>query len=86
MRAYSARVLAGIPFQSFSNDFIFDTQMLFALVEHGARIGDVPVPVRYFAEASSINFRRSSIYGLRTLWESLKHLSRRTVRSAGTSA
>ena len=83
MRAYNASALRSVDFQAFSDDFIFDTQMLFALVERGCRIGDVPVPVRYFAEASSINFRRSSVYGARTVWESLKHLGRRLTRTSG---
>ena len=77
MRAYSARALSSTDFQNFSDDFVFDTQMLFALVALGARIGDIPVPVRYFPEASSIDFRRSCVYGLRTVWESFKFLGLR---------
>jgi hypothetical protein len=46
---------------------VFDTQFLVQAVHFGFRLGDVPVPVRYFDEASSINFRRSSKYGLETL-------------------
>ena len=69
MRAYRREVLEAIPFHTFSNDFIFDTQMLFAIVEHGYAMGDIPVPVRYFTEASSINFARSCRYGILTLWE-----------------
>jgi hypothetical protein len=37
-------------------------------VAFGFRLADIPVPVRYFEEASSINFRRSTRYGLLTLW------------------
>jgi hypothetical protein len=81
MRAYSTRVLTSIDFRRFSDDFVFDTQMLFAIVGRGFRIGDVPVPVRYSQEASSINFRRSCIYGLRTVAESLKYLGRRVSRT-----
>ena len=66
-RAYSRRVLETIPFQRNSDDFVFDSQFLAQTVHFGFRIGDVPVPVRYFDEASSINFRRSVKYGLSTL-------------------
>ena len=48
---------------------MFDTQFLVQAVHFGFRLGDVPVPVRYFDEASSINFRRSLVYGLGTLGE-----------------
>ena len=60
-------VLETIPFERNSDDFVFDTQFLAQAVHFGFRLGDIPVPVRYFAEASSINFKRSTIYGLRTL-------------------
>ena len=50
-----------------SDDFVFDTQFLVQAVHFGFRLGDMPVPVRYFDEASSINFRRSTVYGVRTL-------------------
>lgn len=67
-RAYERKVLETIPFQKFSNDFVFDQQMLIAATKHGFKIGEIPVPVRYFPEASSINFRRSLRYGIETLW------------------
>ena len=66
-RVYRRRVLETIPFEANSEDFVFDTQFLVQAVNFGFRLGDVPVPVRYFKEASSINFRRSTVYGLRTL-------------------
>jgi glycosyltransferase involved in cell wall biosynthesis len=66
-RVYSRAVLERIPFERNSDDFVFDTQFLVQAVHHGFRLGDVPVPVRYFDEASSINFRRSMTYGLSTL-------------------
>ena len=68
LRAYSRDVLETIPFERNSDDFVFDSQFLAQAVHCGFRLGDVPVPCRYFAEASSINFRRSSRYGLLTLW------------------
>jgi glycosyltransferase involved in cell wall biosynthesis len=66
-RVYRREVLEQIPWERNSDDFVFDTQFLVQAVRLGFRLGDVPVPVRYFAEASSINFRRSLVYGLRTL-------------------
>jgi len=66
-RAYRRSVLETIPFQQNSNDFVFDSQFLAQVVQFGFKLGDIPVPVRYFDEASSINFRRSVNYGLRTL-------------------
>ncbi len=67
MRAYRREVLETIPFMSNSDDFVFDTQFLAQCVHFGFKLGDVPVPVRYFKEASSINFRRSVRYGISTV-------------------
>jgi glycosyltransferase involved in cell wall biosynthesis len=66
-RVYRREVLEGIPFERNSDDFVFDTQFLVQAVHFGFRLGDIPVPVRYFAEASSINFWRSLKYGVSTL-------------------
>jgi glycosyltransferase involved in cell wall biosynthesis len=66
-RAYRREVLETIPYHRNSNDFVFDTQFLVQSVKFGFKIGDVPVPVRYMDEASSISFRRSVTYGLATL-------------------
>jgi glycosyltransferase involved in cell wall biosynthesis len=66
-RVYRREVLERIPFERNSDDFVFDTQFLVQALRFGFRLGDIPVPVRYFAEASSINFRRSLKYGLSTL-------------------
>ena len=73
-RAYTAEVLRTIPWETNSDDFVFDTQFLVQAVYFGFRVGDVPVPVRYFAEASSINFARSLKYGLQTVGTVLKFL------------
>ena len=67
-RAYRREVLDTISWRNNSDDFVFDTQFLAQSVAAGFRLADIPVPVRYFAEASSINFRRSTRYGLLTLW------------------
>lgn len=66
-RAYRREVLQRIPFEQNSNDFVFDSEFLAQAVAFGFKLGDIPVPVRYFDEASSINFRRSVRYGLATL-------------------
>jgi glycosyltransferase involved in cell wall biosynthesis len=67
-RAYRREVLERIPIENNTNDFAFDTQFLAQAVYFGFKLGDIPVPVRYFDEASSINFRRCIKYGLTTLW------------------
>ena len=67
LRAYRREVLETIAFLQNSDDFVFDTEFLVQCVHFGFRLGDVPVPVRYFAEASSIDFRRSVRYGVQTL-------------------
>lgn len=66
-RVYRRQVLETIPFERNSDDFVFDTQFLVQAVHFGFRLGDIPVPVRYFEEASSINFSRSVKYGMSTL-------------------
>ncbi len=66
-RAYRREVLETIPWHRNSDDFVFDTQFLAQSVHFGFKLGDIPVPVRYFDEASSINFSRSTKYGLLTL-------------------
>jgi hypothetical protein len=55
-----------------SDDFVFDNQMLAQAIFAGLRIGEVSCPTKYFEEASSINFRRSVIYGLGVLLTSLQ--------------
>ncbi len=66
-RVYRREVLERVPFERNSDDFVFDTEFLVQCVRLGYRLGDIPVPVRYFDEASSINFQRSCRYGLATL-------------------
>ena len=73
LRAYTRRVLETIPFHSNANDYAFDAQFIAQCVYFGFRIGDIPVPVRYMKEASSINFRRSILYGLTTLWTLIQY-------------
>ncbi len=63
-RAFSREVLASLPLDRNSDDFVFDNQMLAQIVMAGFQIGEVSCPTKYFPEASSINFRRSVKYGL----------------------
>lgn len=73
-RVFKREVLEAINYQNNSNDFIFDTEFLAQAIYNGFRIGDIPIPTRYFAEASSINFRRSLKYGFQCLIVMLKYL------------
>lgn len=66
-RAYSREVLEMIPYRKNSDDFVFDQEFLIQAAFFNFKIAEIPVPVRYFPEASSINFRRSVRYGLGTL-------------------
>ena len=66
-RAYSREMLLSLPLSANSDDFVFDNQLLAQCIYLGARIGEVSCPTRYFPEASSINFRRSTVYGFGVL-------------------
>ena len=76
MRAYTRQALTSINFKNNSDDFVFDSQVLFQLIAKGFRIGEIPVPVRYSPEASSINFKRSLKYGLQTVVTALRYVTR----------
>jgi hypothetical protein len=66
-RAFSREVLATLPFEGNSDDFVFDNQVLAQAIYAGFRIGEISCPTRYFPEASSIDFPRSVLYGLGVL-------------------
>jgi glycosyltransferase involved in cell wall biosynthesis len=70
-RGFTRAVLEALPLARNSDDFIFDNQMLAQAIYRGFRIGEVSCPTKYFPEASSINFRRSVVYGLGVLRTSL---------------
>src|SRR5579863_8416197 len=72
-RAFSSKVLNTLPLMENSSDFVFDNQMLAQCVHFGFRIGEVSCPTKYFAEASSINFRRSVKYGVGVLGTSVQY-------------
>ena len=71
-RAFSRQILETVNFQTNSDDFVFDNQMLAQILWHGFTIGEVSCPTKYFPEASSINFRRSLTYGFGCLSVGLK--------------
>jgi len=66
-RAYSREMLLSLPLASNSEDFVFDNQLLAQCIYLGARIGEVSCPTHYFPDASSINLRRSAVYGIGVL-------------------
>lgn len=77
-RAYSRRLLETVPFLRNSNNFVFDTEMIFQTHFFGFDFAEVPVSTKYFNEASSISFLASMQYGLSTLWVALRYLLHRT--------
>src|ERR1700730_1188787 len=72
-RAWHRTVLERLPLHRCSDDFVFDNQMLVQAISCGFKIGEISCPTRYFPEASSINFRRSVIYGLGVLDTSMSY-------------
>ncbi len=72
-RAFNRDVLQAIPYATNSDDFIFDNQMLAQVLYKGFSIGEVSCPTKYFKEASSINLRRSIVYGWGVLGVSLAY-------------
>ncbi len=76
-RAFSKEVLQSIDYNVNSDDFVFDNQMLSQIIYQGFEIAEVTCPTKYFEEASSINIRRSSIYGLGVIKTSVMHFFQR---------
>lgn len=72
-RAYRSEVLDKINFNDFSDDYIFDNQLLACFLYKGYTIGEISCPANYFPEASSINFLRSVKYGIGVLETSVKY-------------
>jgi glycosyltransferase involved in cell wall biosynthesis len=77
-RVYRREVLEKVPFERDSSDFAFDSEFLAQAAYQGFRIGDAPIPVRYFSEASSIDFLGSLRYGLKTLGVLARYLLHRS--------
>lgn len=72
-RAYHKDVLLSIPYQENSDDFVFDNELLAQIFYKGYEIAEITCPTKYFDDASSINFKRSSIYGMGVLAVSFKY-------------
>ena len=72
-RAFSREVLVKLPLEENSDDFVFDNELLVQAVYFGFRIGEISCPTKYFEEASSINFKRSIVYGIGVLATALKY-------------
>jgi glycosyltransferase involved in cell wall biosynthesis len=72
-RAYHRKVLLAVPFENNSNDFVFDNELLAQIFYSGFEIAEITCPTKYFKEASSINFKRSLIYGGGVLRVSLQY-------------
>ena len=72
-RAFSKEVLQAINYNSNSDDFVFDNQMLAQIFHKDYEIAEITCPTKYFEEASSINLSRSITYGLGVLKTSLKY-------------
>ncbi len=76
-RSFSRKVLTSINYNQNSDDFVFDNEMLSQIIYAGFEIAEVTCPTKYFEEASSINFARSSKYGLGVLRVSCCHFLQR---------
>lgn len=71
-RAYSRTFLETVPFLRNSNNFVFDTEVIFQAVQFELPVVEVPISTRYFSEASSVGFRTGVVYGLGTLMTALR--------------
>ncbi len=77
-RAFSAKVLRSIPYNSCSDDFVFDNQMLAQIFYAGFEVAEITCPTTYAEESSSINFKRSTEYGLGVLGVSFGYVLQKT--------
>lgn len=67
-RAYKRKVLETLPYKKFSDDFVFDQQLMVSAIAAGFEVGEIPIPVRYFSEASSIRFFKGGRFLVETFW------------------
>src|SRR5206468_6642267 len=72
-RAYHRDVLQSIPFEKNSDDFIFDNELIAQIFYRGYEIAEITCPTKYFDEASSINLKRSIVYGAGVLRVSFQY-------------
>lgn len=77
-RAFSREVLQNIAFEKNSNDFIFDNQMICQIFNKGYEVAEITCPTKYSDDSSSINFKRSVIYGLGVLKVSIQYFLHKT--------
>jgi glycosyltransferase involved in cell wall biosynthesis len=73
-RAWSRAVIERLPLLCCSDDFVFDNQIIVQAVHFGFRIGEISCPTKYFEDASSINFKRSVVYGIGVIATALQFL------------
>lgn len=66
-RAFDAKVLRAVPYHKNSDDFVFDNEIIAQIFSKGFQVAEITCPTKYFKEASSINFKRSTVYGLGVL-------------------
>lgn len=66
-RAYKREVLETLPIDNFSDDFVFDQELMISAIAYRYRVGEIPVPIRYFSEASSIQLIKGTKFLLQTL-------------------
>ena len=72
-RSFDMKVLNAVNYDKCSDDFAFDNQIIAQICNQNFEIAEVTCPTKYFPEASSINFKRSSIYGLHVILVSLRY-------------
>lgn len=73
LRAFSSGLLKKVPFQRFSNDFVFDQEMTISSISYGFRIGEIAIPTRYHEEASSIQFIKGAKFILEGFYAILRY-------------
>jgi len=73
LRAYSKKTLETVPFQKFSNDFVFDQQFTVSAIAKNLRIGEIPIPTRYHDQASSIKWFKGAKFGMESIWQVISH-------------
>jgi glycosyltransferase involved in cell wall biosynthesis len=73
-RAWSRAVIERLPLLCCSDDFVFDNQIIVQAIHFGFRIGEISCPTKYFDDASSINFKRSVVYGIGVINTALQFL------------
>ncbi len=69
LRAYSKKTLETVPFQKFSNDFVFDQQFTVSAMAKNLRIGEIPIPTRYHDQASSIKWFKGLKFAVESMWQ-----------------